>query len=467
MHPTVFDRQKPARHLIDSSLANSVQRPFWLDDIAPRADFSPLEGEQHADLVIVGGGYLGLWTALLAKECHPDLDIVLLEANRIAEAASGRNGGFCEASLTHGEENGRRHWPEELSQLEALGLRNLDQIEETLTRYGIDCDFERTGVLAVAVEPYQEAQLLEEPGYLSRADVQAQVASPTFLAGLWEQDGCALLHPGKLGAGLTRVVAGMGVRIHEHSAATTLKKCGEGMEVRVGRARVRAPRVVLATNAFPSLIKRYRLHTVPIYDYVLMTEPLTPHQRESIGWKNRQGLADMGNRFHYYRLTKDDRILFGGHDAVYHFGRRIDPRLEDRTESFRNLAGHFFTTFPQLAGVRFSHRWGGVIDTSTRFCSFFGDAHDGRVVTAAGFTGLGVGATRFAAAVLLDKIDGIDSELTRLRMVRERPLPFPPEPFAWLAVRATQWALKRADNHEGRRNLLLRSLDAMGLGFDS
>ncbi len=145
----------------------------------------------------------------------------------------------------------------------------------------------------------------------------------------------------------------------------------------------------------------------------------------------------------------------------------MDAKHDDRPESFERLASHFFTTFPQLEGLRFTHRWGGAIDTCSRFCAFFGDAHDGRVAHAAGFTGLGVGATRFAANVLLDKLDGLDTERTRLRMVRETPMPFPPEPLRWAAVQATRWSLDRADRNHGRRNLFLRTMDALGLGFDS
>jgi glycine/D-amino acid oxidase-like deaminating enzyme len=239
------------------------------------------------------------------------------------------------------------------------------------------------------------------------------------------------------------------------------------MQVQTSKGTVTAQRVVLATNAFPALLKSYRLHTIPVYDYVLMTEPMTDAQFESVGWKNRQGIADMGNQFHYYRITKNNRILFGGYDAVYHFGKQVKPEYEERPASFERLASHFFTTFPQLQGLRFSHRWAGAIDTSTRFCAFFTQAYDGRVSSAAGFTGLGVGATRFAANVLLDKVEGLDTERTRLRMVREVPMPFPPEPLAFAAVQTVRWCLNRADHQQGKRNLVLRTLDAMGLGFDS
>jgi glycine/D-amino acid oxidase-like deaminating enzyme len=139
--------------------------------------------------------------------------------------------------------------------------------------------------------------------------------------------------------------------------------------------------------------------------------------------------------------------------------RRAHPGLR--------LADHFFTTFPQLEGIGFSHRRGGAIDTCTRFCAFFGTAHRGRVAYALGYTGLGVAASRFGARVMLDLLTGEPTELTRLKMVRTRPLPFPPEPLAYLGVQATRWSLARADRQAGRRNLWLRALDAAGLGFDS
>jgi glycine/D-amino acid oxidase-like deaminating enzyme len=144
---------------------------------------------------------------------------------------------------------------------------------------------------------------------------------------------------------------------------------------------------VLATNVFPSLLARNKLMTVPVYDYALMTEPLTSEQWDAIGWRDRQGIGDMANQFHYYRPTQDGRILFGGYDALYHYGRRVDPRYEHRPDVWRKLASHFFTTFPQLEGLRFSHEWAGAIDSSTQFTAFFGTARGGRVAYAAGFTG--------------------------------------------------------------------------------
>ena len=466
MNPTIFERLAPRPDVVAAALAGSVNRPFWLEDVGAQSRFASLQSDVDVDLVIVGGGFLGLWTAILAKERDASRDVALLEGATIGWAASGRNGGFCEASLTHGKHNGLRRWPEEMVRLEAMGLRNLDEIEATLARYGIDCDFERTGLMRVAVEPYQVDELRGD-GFLDAQRTRAELASPTFLAGQWDRRGTAMLHPGKLVAGLARVANELGVRVHEQSRATALDPVAGGLRVRTATGGLTARRAVLATNAFPSLLKRYRAHTIPVYDYVLMTEPLSDAQLAAVGWRNRQGLADLGNQFHYYRITRDNRILFGGYDAIYNFRGRVDAKHDERPESFKRLASHFFTTFPQLEGLRFTHRWGGAIDTCSRFCAFFADAFDGRAVHAAGFTGLGVGATRFAANVLLDKADGLDTERTRLRMVRELPTAFPPEPLTWAAVQATRWSLDRADHRHGKRNLLLRTLDALGLGFGS
>ena len=146
---------------------------------------------------------------------------------------------------------------------------------------------------------------------------------------------------------------------------------------------------------------------------------------------------------------------------------RSSARYDDHEPTFARLAQHFFITFPQLRGLRFSHRWGGAIDTCSRFSVFFGTAHRGRVAYALGYTGLGVGASRFGARVALDLLDGRDTEATRLRFVRRRPLPFPPEPLRSAVIALTRNRLAAADRREGRRGLWLGTLDRLGLGFDS
>lgn len=450
------------------ALADAKPGSFWLDNPARPDTRAPLLQTSNADLVVVGGGYTGLWTALLAKQRDPGRDVVLIEAGRVGWAASGRNGGFCSASLTHGEANGRQRWPDDYDELHRIGTANLDDIEQTVQRYGIDCDFRRTGELDVATEPYQVEELRHSDGeFLDREAVRAELDSPTFLAGSWNRTGCAIVDPARLAWGLAATAEQLGVRIVEGTPVLGLERARTGIAVRTERGVLTAEHVALGTNAFPALLRRLRLFTVPVYDYVLMTEPLSDAQLSSLGWRNRQGVGDSANQFHYYRLSADNRILWGGYDAVYYFGRRLHPRYDHRQETYQRLAEHFFTTFPQLDGLRFTHRWGGAIDTSTRFCAFFGTAMRGQVSYALGYTGLGVGASRFGADVMLDLLDARSTERTELAMVNSKPLPFPPEPFAFAGIEITRRSLAAADANAGRRNLWLRTLDRAGLGFDS
>lgn len=470
---TVFD-QSVDPGLVAAALAPAVMGSMWLDPalVGERPAFPALTGVLNCDLLVVGGGYTGLWTALHAAERNPGAKVVLIEGERLGWAASGRNGGFVEASLTHGAANGKARWPSEYAQLERLGRANLEGMQADIAAYGMKVDWQRTGMLSVATEPHQVGWLGElaadgDGDFLDATAVRAQVNSPTYLAGLFSRDTCAIVDPARLVFELARACAHNGVEIYEHTPARAVRRDGGRVAVTTAGPTIRAERVVLATNVFPSLIRRNRLRTVPVYDYVLGTEPLTDAQLDRVGWRGRQGVGDSGNQFHYYRLSADNRILWGGYDAVYHYGRRLDPAREDRPESYRKLAAHFFITFPQLTDVRFTHRWAGPIDTNTRFCAHWGLAGRGRVAYVNGFTGLGVGATRFAADVCLDLLDGRPTERTELEMVRRKPPPFPPEPLASLGIQATRWSLDRADHHGGRRNLFLRTLDRMGLGFDS
>ncbi|WP_455355652.1 NAD(P)/FAD-dependent oxidoreductase [Streptomyces sp. SYSU K217416] len=468
----------PAAMTPAASLSDARPVSYWLDDPGKPAPQPALTGDEHCDLLVIGGGYSGLWTALLAKERDPQRDVVMIEGHEVGWAASGRNGGFCAASLTHGFANGLARWPGELAKLEELGARNLDAIGAAVARYGIDCDFERTGEIDVATEPHQVEELLDmqrEAGelgfggleFLDRDAVRAEVDSPTFLGGLYDRDGVAMLHPARLAWGLKAACLGLGVRVYEHTRGLELAASGAGMAVRTPYGRVFARRVALGTNIFPSLVKRVRPYTVPVYDYALMTEPLSEEQLASVGWKNRQGLGDSANQFHYFRITPDHRILWGGYDAIYPYGGRLSADLDHRPETYLKLAGHFFRCFPQLEGLKFSHAWGGAIDTCSRFSAFFGTAHGGKVAYAAGYTGLGVGATRFGADVMLDLLAGERTERTELEMVRSKPMPFPPEPLAWTGIAMTKWSLARADDNGGRRNPWLKAMDRLGLGFDS
>jgi glycine/D-amino acid oxidase-like deaminating enzyme len=459
------------------TIADAAPVPFWLDDAQRPQPMPALTSSINSDLVVIGAGFTGLWTALLAKEEDPSRDVVILEAEEVATGASGRNGGFAAASLTHGFENGRTHWPKELAVLTAMGQANLEAIDATVKRLGIECDFLRSGELLVATEPYQVEELSKLPEqaapfgeklvWFDGEQTRAMVNSPLYLGGLLNQQGVAMVNPAQLAWGLRKECIKLGVRLFERTPVKALIENDKFTLVNTPYGGVTSKKVAIATNAFPPLVKQLSRYIVPVYDYVLVTEPLSNEKRSSIGWWDRHGLSDTNNQFHYYRMTVDGRILWGGYDAVYYRNNGVGKHLEVNSEVFGRLAEHFFVNFPQLEGLNFTHAWGGAIDTCSRFSPFWGTTHHGRTVYVSGFTGLGVGSSRFAAQVMLDLLDGKSTERTKLRMVQEKPVPFPPEPFRSAVVNFTRHALDLADQNEGRRNWWLKLLDYLGLGFDS
>ena len=344
----------------EAALADTREAVFWLDrpDTPDPAD--ELHGSKSADLVVVGAGFTGLWTALLAAEADPGRRIVVLEAETAAFGASGRNGGFCEASLTHGLGNGLAHWPDELDTLLRLGDQNLDDLLDTIDRHAIDCDSERTGTMDIAVEPWQVDELRQLADASSRLGIdhdmldtqamRAEVDSPTYLAGLWQRTGAAMVDPARLAWGLQSAARSLGVVFHDNSPVRSVKQSGTGVRLNTPDGSVTADLAVVATNAYRKPLPRIRRHVIPVYDHVLMTEPLSADQWAAIRWHNRQGLADAGNQFHYYRRTADGRILWGGYDVLYHFGGRVGPAVEHHAPTTNQLAGTSFTRSPNSRG---------------------------------------------------------------------------------------------------------------------
>jgi glycine/D-amino acid oxidase-like deaminating enzyme len=459
------------------ALAGARPEVFWSDreDAPPPAP--PFGGTATADLTVLGAGFTGLWTAIQALEDRPNLEVVVLEGERCGFGASSRNGGFCDGSLTHGLRNSLSHWPNETELLTRLGRENLDGIEASIDRYRIDADFRRAAEIGVATEGWHVEGLQEEiPIHLSAGDdvellnaeeMRSRVNSPTYMGGLIRHNDMSLVDPARLTWGMRAAAESLGATIYEHSPATGITRNGMALEVASQGGTVTSPRVVMATNAYPGPERRPRRYVIPVYDHALMTEPLSSDQLASIGWQEREGVGDVSNQFHYYRLSEDNRILWGGYDATYHFNNGLGPQHDQSNQTHGLLAEHFFETFPQLEGLRFTHRWGGPIGTTSKFTATWGTAHDGRLVWVAGYTGLGVGASRFGARVALDLVFGQTTERTELEMVRKKPLPFPPEPLRWGAVQLTRKAIQRTDSNKGRRGPWLRLLDRFGVGFDS
>ncbi len=463
------------------ALQDAVNRPLWHDPEIMPEPLAPLSSDQSCELLIVGGGFTGLWAAMQAKERKPDADIILIEQTFVGDGASGRCGGFLSTTLAHGEANTAYRFAAEAERLEVLGIQNMQALLQTLERYNIDARYEKTGEMTVALDPvsanrleadYQEAIAAgEDAVWFDKDAVRKQANSPTFYAGLWKRGGQdGVIDPARLCWGLKKVLLSqLGVRIFEGTKLLGVEPLGnQTMQANCEGGVIHSDKILMATNAFTSTIGRIRRSVIPVWDYQIATEPLTDEQLDRIGWgkTSRHALADYVNMFHYFRLTKDNRITWGGGGAVrYYFNNGIDDKYMDATACYEQLAREFFAMFPQLDDVKFSNKWGGIIATSTRFCMVPGVTYGGRLAWSVGYTGHGVGASRFGARIGIELLGYGPTDVIKMQFVTRKSLPWAPEPIRWFAVRFTQNALIRADRNGGKRGLWLRLLDALGLGF--
>ncbi len=451
---------------------------FWLADL-PRQPARPaLAGEQRADVAVVGGGFTGLWTALFLKELAPEKEIVLLEGERIAYGASGRNAGQIGETFDHSHDLAIRHFGEdEARRLAQLARQNLDEMESFLEEEAIDAEFSRCGQLMLALTKAHTMDVevalssarrlgIDDWRKLDREETRDRLGSPLPLCALFAPK-AATVHPAKLAVGLARVAAGKGVRILEHSPVQRIADEGAGLRLSTSGGTLRAPRAVLATNAYSHLlVSRLARRFLPLYDYVIASDPLTAAQRAAIRWSGREGVTDGRSFFNYSRLTADHRVVWGSSEAIYYRGNGIGPQHDHAPAVYSALEASFARFFPELGEVRFPYRWGGPIAATTRFTPFFGAHCSGRLVYGLGYTGHGVGTTRVAGRLLAHLALERRSELAELALVRKAPFPYPPEPLRRWSIAAVTRALRRVDDG-GSAGFLLRFLDRLGIGFSS
>lgn len=428
---------------------------YWLETSA-RVASPPVAADHDFDVVIVGAGFTGLWTAYHLLEAEPTLRIALVEREVVGFGASGRNGGFAmtllDMSLAHLRRN---HGDDAARAAHDAVATSVQEIGTTVAAFGIDCEWRHGGLMVVATNPGQlrrvdadlsTAGALGLGGFrrLSAEEARGEVHSPTYLGALHE-DHCGVLHPAKLAHGLARVVEGMGATIFEHTDGTAIDDADGRIRVATPGGALVADQVVLATNAFAASTPWFRTKVVPLYTYVALTEPLTDAQWDDVGWASHCGIEDKRNYVHYYRRTVDGRILWGGSDGVIHYGSRITPR-HDRDEKVRSrLRRTFEWTFPQLADVPFSHHWGGPVGITVTFMPLFGTLLDGRLHYGLGYNGHGVAPSHTGAKILRDRILGRESDLTRLCFVDSQEPTFPPEPLRWIGSELTRRSLLRQD----------------------
>ncbi|MFN8645565.1 MAG: FAD-dependent oxidoreductase [Gemmatimonadales bacterium] len=450
---------------------------YWLAHLPPR-EAAPLAGPAEHDVVVIGAGLTGLWTALFLKELDPGRDVAVVEQGIAAYGASGRNAGMLSETVDHSHGLAIQHFgPAEAARLAALGTQNAAELVAFIRDRGIDCDWEPSGRLMVALtgahleEAERSVELAERLGIrtfrlLSREAVQAELHSPLYLGGVAVAGG-GILDPARFTEGLRQQAVRAGVRVYERTAVQSLAVAGAGMSLRANGTTLRARRAVLATSAYshhllPGLTHRF----IPLYDYIMVSEPLSPAQWETLGWRNRQGVTDGRTFFNYYRPTADGRVLWGTSEATYYAGNRVDPSCDHSPAHYESLRESWRRHFPALADLRWEFEWGGAICSTTRLTPFFGRALGGRACYGLGFTGHGLGSTRIAGRILAHLALDRASDLLDLSLVTKPPFPYPPEPLRGLAVRAVTRALRRVDAGEPP-NLMLRLLEKIGLGFSS
>ena len=462
--------------------APGVSRPieescYWLARL-PRRDVDPLRAPLDTDVAVVGGGLTGLWTALFLKELDPARDVTVVERGIVASGASGRNAGMLAETLDHTHGLAIQHFGRaEATRLAALGEANVRELAAFVRDRGIDCAYEPSGRFMVA---FTEAHLaearrnlevarslgIETHRLLGREEMQAEVRSPLYLGGL-EVRGGAILDPARFTDGLRREAARLGVRVLERTQVEALEEDGAGVRLRANGTSLRARRAVLATSAYThQLLPKVRHRFIPLYDYILVSEPLTPAQWEAIGWRGRQGITDGRTFFNYFRPTDDGRVLWGTSEAAYYRGNRVDEACDHSPRHYQSLRASWRRTFPQLAELEWPYAWGGAICSTTRLTPFFGRALGGRVWYGLGYTGHGLGSTRLAGRILAHLVLDRPSELLSLSMVRRPPFPYPPEPLRGWAVASVTRALRKVDAGAAP-GLMLRLLERMGLGFSS
>lgn len=455
---------------------------YWL--AARRAASSQLTEEpedalpaplEKCQIAIIGAGFTGLWTALFLKELDPQADIVIVEQGVTGYGASGRNAGMISNCIDHSHSLAITHFgEEEARRLAAIGLANIQE----MAAFAEDCDLELSGQLFVALKPkhmedlealLEAAAKLNISGYklLDKAAVQEKLNSPLYVGGAVVPGG-GIIDPIKLVDKLSTTLRTKGVRIFERCRVTALSEGGfEALTKGDKNVKFKAGKTILATDAYthhllPALLWRF----VPLYDYILVSEPLTERQMQSIGWQGREGIVDGRTFFNYYRLTADNRILWGTSEAMYYPPNQVGARFDHSQHHYQTLKESFDRHFPQLKGISWQYGWGGPIASTTRLTPFFGTAHNNSVLYALGYTGHGIGSTRLAGKVLAHLALQKESELLKLKMVTNKPFPYPPEPLRSLAINLVTGSLRQVD--EGKNpNLLLKTLDLLGIGFSS
>ncbi|MGC4176046.1 NAD(P)/FAD-dependent oxidoreductase [Demequina sp.] len=445
---------------------------LWLetcgDDLSPQA---PLARDIEVDVAIVGAGLTGLWTAYYVSESRPDLRIAVLEKEIAGFGASGRNGGWASALFP----SSMAQLAKESSRAAALAQHaamraSIDEVIRAAAAEGIDAGIAKGGTVTLA---RSDAQLraaraevddahswgLDEVTLLDAEAARARVNATGTLGAMFTPD-CAAIQPAKLVRGLARAVRARGVQIFERTPVVRI----EPHRVVTGSGVVTADFVVRATEGFTSTLEGHTREIAPVYSLIVATEPLPQSTWNQIGLAQRETFTDFRHLIIYGQRTADDRLVFGGRGAPYHFGSRVSPSFDRHDRVHRSLRNELVSMFPVLAEARFTHRWGGNLGIARDWHASVGLEAATGLAWAGGYVGDGVTTTNLAGRTLRDLILGNVTELTALPWVGHRSRAWEVEPFRWLAINAGLSAMKVADAEERltkRKSLLGRAMSPL------
>jgi glycine/D-amino acid oxidase-like deaminating enzyme len=427
---------------------------YWMAGRPALRAAPKLTSDIAVDVAIIGGGYTGLSAAYQLKSSDASLDVAVLEAETTAFGASGRNAGFV--MTLFGASAGLMkslHGKDAVREAHAYMQRAIATLEEMLSQHDLDCDYERSGFLKVATSPAYSARIKHEIEFfeslgiggfkwLDEAEVQARIASPTYLGGLIEPQ-CGLINPVKWADALRRLALDAGAELYENTPVREIARTNGKYRLTTDQGSVVADRIVYATNGYTHLIPGLASKQTPAFAYIVVTEKLSDAQRAAIGWAGREGIEDGRNFMHFYRLTPDGRLLAGGGPGVVPYAGNMQndayPKAWDHLEQFIR------TTFPALEGIRIDYRWGGAFSVTANSTPQVGTLDGGGAAYSIGCTGHGVAMTHMNGRILRDLVLGRKTDLTDLWFVNRKSMPLPPEPLRAIGVAAVTTAMKLDD----------------------
>jgi glycine/D-amino acid oxidase-like deaminating enzyme len=433
---------------------------YWIEEAGGTEPAAPLTGAREADVLVVGGGYTGMWTAWYARQLEPEARIVLLESEALCgRGPSGRNGGFCNA-MWFSLASMRDRWGAEGALATGHAAQAaVGRIERFCEEQGVDAWFHPTGYVQVstaaahdcsgldAVEACRELGVPEMLRPLSRDEVAERCRSPLFRGGAVSPTS-ATVQPARLALGLREGLLAAGVEIYESSPVRSFREGSDGVEARTNAGSVRAARGVLAIgSAAKGRHGPLRGRLSVASSHIVLTEPV-PDVLEEIGWTGGECITDSRALVHYFRTTHDGRIAFGWGGGRIAMGARTRGRAEVDAAVIATAADTLYEYFPALRGRRLTHAWGGPIDASPTHLPAVRTLDHGRAWVAAGYTGNGVGPSNMVGRTLASLALDRDDDHTHLAFVDDNPPRLPPEPFHWLGGEAIRLGILKKEKAE-------------------